>query len=138
MRILALDLGTKRCGVAISDKTNIIACPHSLLSYYNEDYKNLADQLQVILEDNCITDLVIGKPINMDGSSGFATKRGEILLEFLNTENINVHFIDERLTTVMASNILRESGKDTRKSKKIIDTLSACIILETYMKRLYR
>ncbi len=138
MRYLGLDLGTKRCGVAISDKTNLIACPLSLINYNSEDYESLAKEISLIIKENEITDLVIGLPKNMDGSSGFATKRSDRLLECLELGDVSVHFIDERLTTVMASNILRDNGKNAKKQKKMIDTLSACLILEDFMKRAKR
>ncbi len=135
MRVLALDLGTKRCGVAITDQSNTIACPVKTISYKSEDYDFLAKEINSIILENKVTDLVIGKPKNMDGSEGFATKRSDELLKFINKEGINIHFEDERLTTIFAQNILHFNGKDTRQSKKVIDTLSACLILETFMKR---
>ncbi len=134
-RYLGLDLGTKNCGIAISDKTNIIACPLKTIRYRENDYDYLANEINEIIKNNDITDLILGNPKNMDGSSGFATKRGELLLEKIENKDIKIHLIDERLSTVYAQNILHDAGKDIRKSKKIIDTLSACLILETFMKK---
>ncbi len=135
MRYLALDLGIKNCGVAISDKTNILSSPLKTIRYQREDYETLSKEINQIILDNNITHLIIGKPVNMDGSYGFATRRGEEFLKFIKQDNIDVIFIDERLTTVMAQNIFHTNGKDIRKSKKDIDTLSACLILESYIKK---
>lgn len=134
MRYLAIDLGTKTCGIAISDRSNILACPYNTIRFNSNDYESLAPNLQMIFKEENITDLIIGKPKNMDGTSGFATKRSDELLTFLDTTNINIHYIDERLTTVLAQNIMRENGRNTKKSKKDIDTVAATLILESFMK----
>ncbi len=136
MRYLGLDIGVKRCGIAISDKTNLLATPYKTVSYNYEDYQNLANIIDEIIKLNNITDLVIGMPINMDGTKGFAAKRSEGFKDYLKTETINIHYIDERLTTVSAMNILHENGKNEKNGKKVIDTLSACLILEIFMKRI--
>ncbi len=134
MRYLAIDLGTKRCGVAISDRTNTLSCPYNTISF--KDYNSLATELNKLLKDNNVTDLIVGYPKNMDGSSGFATKRFEELKNYLDLNNIKVHLVDERLSTVFAQNLLRDSGKNTKNSKGIIDTVSATVILDTFMKGL--
>ncbi len=136
MRILALDIGTKRCGVAISDISNTLSSPYSTVSYNSNDYKALGEVINKIIEEKKITDLVVGNPKNMDGSSGFATKRFDELKSYLNLDNITVHLIDERLTTVFAQNILKENGTKIKKGKKDLDVLSACLILEDFLKRL--
>lgn len=133
---MALDLGTKTCGVAFTDRTNTLACPYKTIRFHNEDYDYLFNLLQEVIEKEKITNIVIGKPVNMDGSNGFATHRSDLLVEKLNSLNLEVSFVDERLTSVFANKILENSGFDTRKSKKMVDTVSACLILETYLRRL--
>lgn len=136
MRYLALDLGTKTCGVAISDKTNMLACPYKTIRFNNGDYELLFSELIEIFSKEKITHVIIGKPYNMDGTSGFATKRSKNLVDFLLQNNISHSFIDERLTSVFAGKILESNGLDNRKSKKLVDTVSACLILESYLRRL--
>lgn len=135
MRILGLDLGTKTCGISISDKTNIIATPLETIKFKENDYNFLSEYLTKIISEENITDVVIGKPQNMDGSSGFATKRSDEIMPVLKKMKVKVHYIDERLTTIQAQKILHNVGKDVKKSKKIIDTVSACLILEAFLKR---
>ena len=136
MRYLALDLGTKTCGVAISDKTNILASPLKTIRFQSEDYKTLLVELEDIIKEKEITNLVIGKPLNMDGSSGFATRRSDYIYEELKKLDINISFVDERYTSVFANNILKDLGKSTRGSKKLVDTVSACLILETHLRKI--
>lgn len=134
MRYLAIDVGTKTCGVAISDKTNVLATPYKLINYLKDDYLTLARELKNIIKEESITDLIVGYPINMDGSHGFATKRVDTLVSYLKDININIHYIDERLTTVDSINILHNVGKTTKTGKNVVDIISAVLILESYLK----
>ncbi len=132
MRYLAIDLGTKRCGVAISDRTNTLACPYNTIAFKN--YNELGNEINYIISENNITDFIVGYPKNMDGSSGFATKRFDELKDYIDTKNIKIHLVDERLSTVFAQSLLHSAGKNEKNSKKIIDTVSATVILDTFMK----
>ncbi|MFI3260218.1 MAG: Holliday junction resolvase RuvX [bacterium] len=135
MRYMALDLGTKTCGIALTDRSNILACPYKTIRFRTEDYEYLYNQLEKIIEEEKITTIVIGKPLNMDGSSGFATNRSDYIVSKFKELEIDVEFVDERLTSVFANKILEGNGKSTRDSKKMVDTLSACLILETFLRR---
>jgi putative Holliday junction resolvase len=75
MRCLGLDLGTKTLGLAISDKSNMIASPYKVLRWDGEDYNLLFNDLDSIIRDNDITDLVLGLPKNMNNTLGFAAER---------------------------------------------------------------
>lgn len=132
MRCLSIDLGTKTCGVAISDKTNTIAVPYDFIKFKENDYNELAIKLNKIIENEIITHLIIGKPINMDGSHGFATKRSDELIKYLN--NVDIKYIDERLTTKSAIDILHNVGKKVENNKEKLDVISAILILENYLK----
>ena len=136
MRYLGLDLGTKTCGVGISDKTNTIASPYTTIKYNENNIDYLYNELNKIIKKELITDIVIGDPINMDGSRGYATKRSDILKPFFDSKDISVHYIDERLTTMSALNILKETNIKYKKGKHLIDEMSACIILTDYLKRI--
>lgn len=132
---MALDLGTKRCGVAVSDKTCFLSMPIGTISYNVDDYASLYKELNVIIKDKEITHVIMGEPKNMDGSSGFATRRSDELVSMLKGEVIII-FVDERLTSVYASKILRDNGKNAKQSKGVIDTVSACLILDSYLRSL--
>ena len=135
MRYLGLDLGTKTLGIAISDKTNILATPLTTLRFENENYACLIDPLKKIIVDNKITEIALGLPKNMDNSLGFAAKRSMDFADMLKKEiDIPIILIDERLSSVEANNILQNQGLDNRKRKKIVDEVAAMIILENFMK----
>jgi len=135
MRLLGLDLGTKTLGIAISDKTNQIATFYKVLRWDSENYDLLFKDLDNIIKENDITDLVLGLPKNMNNTLGFASERSFKFKEALEDRyNLNVHLVDERLTTVEAENILLEADISRKKRKKVIDGVAASIILDTYLK----
>ena len=135
MRYLGLDLGTTTLGIAITDKTNTLVNPLKLIKFKSEDYESLLGELNNIIDENHITDIVLGLPKNMDNSLGFAAERSVKFKELLQKEGINVHLEDERLTTVEALNILKNNGNKNIKKKEKTDVLSAVLILESYLKR---
>jgi putative Holliday junction resolvase len=136
MRYLGLDLGTRSCGIAITDKTNTICTPKSPIFFNHEEYDKLLEELKPMIEENEITDVVIGLPKNMDGSMGFAAERSINFANLLKELNVKVHFIDERLTSVEALSVLHFTGKTAKDGKKVIDSVSANIILDTYLRSL--
>lgn len=135
MRYLGLDLGTKTLGLAISDKTGLVASSYKTLRHDNE-YDMLIKMLDDIIHDNEIDELVLGFPKNMDNTVG---ERGNIALMFkekLEKEfKIPVHMQDERLSTVEAEHILINNDTSRKKRKKVIDGLAATIILQSYLDR---
>lgn len=136
MRCLGLDLGTKTLGLALSDKTNTIATPYRVLHWDGEDYNILFNELDNIIRDNEITDLVLGLPKNMNNTLGFAAERSIKFKDELEKKyNLKVSLVDERLSTVEASNYLLDADLSRKKRKKIIDSVAASIILDTYLKR---
>ena len=135
MRCLGLDLGTKTLGLAISDKSNMIASPYKVLRWDGEDYAILFKDLDTIIKDNDITDLVLGLPKNMNNTLGFAAERSLKFKEALEERyNLEVHMIDERLSTVEATNYLLDADVSRKKRKKVVDGIAASIILDTYLK----
>lgn len=134
MRLLGLDLGTKTLGVAMSDKTNTIASPYTVLRY-SGNTEELIGPLQEIIAKNDISTIVLGLPKNMDNSLGFAAKRSMDFQELLKEHiNIPIVLLDERLTTVEAENMLIAMDVKRKKRKEVIDGVAARIILETYMR----
>ncbi len=136
MRYLGLDLGTKRLGVSISDKTNTIVTPLCVISYPFEDYKDCLDKLLVIIKEKEIDKVVLGLPKNMDGSIGFAGERSLKFKELLENNNIEVILEDERLTTKESENIIHSNNDNIKNTKNKIDAIAASIILESYLKRI--
>lgn len=135
MRCLGLDLGTRTLGLAMSDKSNTIASPYKVLRWDGEDYNLLFKDLDDIITTNNITDLVLGLPKNMNNTLGFAAERSLKFKEALESRyNLEVKLIDERLSTVEATNYLLDADMSRRKRKKVVDGVAASIILDTYLK----
>ncbi len=135
MRCLGLDLGTKTLGLAISDKSNTIASPYKVLRWDGEDYEILFRDLDSIIEENNITDLVLGLPKNMNNSLGFAAERSLRFKEALESRyQMEVTLIDERLSTIEATNYLLDADMSRKKRKKVVDGIAASIILDTFLK----
>lgn len=135
MRYLGLDLGTTSLGVAISDKTNTLVSPLTLIKFKKEDYNDALNKLMEIIKDKNISKVVLGLPKNMDNSLGFAAQRSLNFKKILESENVEVILEDERLTTVEAINIMKNNGLKGINEKNKTDVLSAVLILESYLKR---
>lgn len=135
MRYLGLDLGTKTLGLALSDPLGMIATSYKILKH-NEDYDSLIILLEDEIKNNHVEALVLGFPKNMNNSVG---ERGEIALSFKEkleqAFNLPVYMQDERLTTRQAESILISNDTSRKKRKKVIDSLAATIILQSYLDR---
>lgn len=135
MRYLGLDLGTKTLGVAITDTTGLIARPLKVIHFPKEDYETALRELQNILDEYDISKIALGLPKNMDGTVGFASERSLKFKEMIESmTDIPVTLVDERLTTVLAENILLEADVSRKKRKSVIDGVAAVLILETLLK----
>lgn len=133
MRYLGLDVGTKTVGISISDKTNLIVSP--LKTFRFKEINEAVAEITELINSNEITDIVIGLPKNMDGTEGFAADRSKDFARLLKEKiDKEIHFVDERLTTVEAENILIERNYSREKRKEVIDGVAAVLILETYLK----
>lgn len=134
MRILGLDLGTKTLGIAITDKLGLIANPLKTLRY--NDYSFLIKELENIINEYKVDLIVLGYPKNMNNTIGPAAKRSiefKTLIE--NMLNIEVKLVDERLSTSEAERVLIDNDTSRKDRKKVIDTVAATIILESYLNR---
>lgn len=135
MRYLGLDLGTKTLGVAVSDKTGLIATSLTILRHDN-NYEYLIEELKKIIKEKEIETIVLGLPKNMNNTIG---ERGEMVLSFKEKleESISlpVKLEDERLTTKVAENILISADVSRKKRKKVIDKMAANVILQSYLDR---
>ena len=133
MKYLALDLGTKTLGLAISDKLGIIASPYKVLRY--DDINKLIEELLIIIKEENVDELVLGLPKNMNNSLGFASERSLNFKTLLESKcGLPIHLVDERLSTMEAENILIGNDTSRQKRKKIIDAYAASIILDTFLK----
>lgn len=135
MRYLGLDLGITSLGVAISDKTNTLVSPLTLIKFKKEDYNDALNKLMEIIKDKNISKVVLGLPKNMDNSLGFAAQRSLNFKKILESANVEVILEDERLTTVEAINIMKNNGLKRINEQNKTDVLSAVLILESYLKR---
>ncbi len=133
MKYLAMDLGTKRLGLAIST-SGVLTTPYKLISF--KTYEEARDEVIKIIEKEKITCLVLGLPKNMDNSMGLAFERSLNFKKLLEEKcSLPVNLVDERLSTVEAESILIENNYSRAKRKNVIDELSACIILDTYLRK---
>lgn len=132
MIIIAIDLGKARTGLAICDKSEILASPIGTIQ--EKDDEKLITKIIENINSYKAETVVIGLPKNMDGSLGESAQRAQKFAEELKEKiNIPVNLWDERRTTITAHNYLNETNTRGKKRKSIIDTLSASIILENYL-----
>ena len=125
-KIMALDVGTKRIGVALSDYLQVIANPCTCIQREPEQ-----KAIEEIAKENRVEKIVVGVPYNMDGTLGF---QGENCIEFSQKLiGFDIILEDERLTSEEAEERLKSRKVDFRKNKGLVDIESACIILEQYL-----
>ena len=128
-RLLGIDLGTKRIGIAISDYNQKIATPLQTLDKSKQG--KLMDELESIITENDIKGIIIGNPINMDGTYGKSSQSAkDIAINISNKIDIPVSLWDERLSTVGAFNLSSELDINVSKREKDIDKFAAAFILQ--------
>ena len=128
-RLLGIDLGTKRIGIAISDYNQKVATPLQTLD--NSKRCKLIDELESIINDNYRKRIIIGNPINMDGTYGKSSQSAkDIAINISNKIDISVSLWDERLSTVGAFNLSSELDINVSKREKDIDKFAAAFILQ--------
>lgn len=133
MRVLGLDLGSKRIGVAVSDRSGTIAGPLCVLQRsgsVSRDHRAIAD----LVRDEEAEAVVVGLPLNMDGSLGPAAKAAAREAQALATVvGVPVHTCDERRTTASADRVMLEAGLDAQQRRKVVDKVAAAIILQHWL-----
>ena len=134
MRVIGLDYGSVTCGVAISDETLLIASPVETIRY--KTMEELLTKLDVYFNEYKINKIVLGNPINLDGS---ISTRSELTLlfkdELIKRYNKEVIMMDERLTSVIVNNMLIMGNTSRENRKKVVDKLAASVILQSYLDR---
>jgi putative holliday junction resolvase len=135
-KVMGLDLGTRSCGIAISDTLGI-AHPKEEFRFLEGAYRQCLAHLQELLKKEDIHEIALGYPLNMDGSAGESAKRSERFKEELlqMDPTLSVSLVDERLTTVMASRRLLEADISRGKRHAVIDQQAAQVILESYLNQ---
>ena len=131
-RALALDLGEKRIGVAVSDPLNIIA--QAVGTIQRKDIKSDLKKIADLVKEYRADKLVIGLPLNMNGTKGKSANLAIDFVEAVKKEiQVDVEMIDERLTSAQGERILLEADMSREKRKKNIDKIAAQLILQTYL-----
>jgi len=136
MRILGLDHGTKRVGVAVSDEMHMIALPLEYIA--PEPFADFLARLKEILREKEIELILIGMPRNMDGSYGpAALKVQEFAAALKDAVTVPLKLWDERLTTTQAQKFLIQGGMRREKRKEKVDQTAAAILLQSYLDGLH-
>ena len=130
-RLLGLDVGDRRIGIAVSDETQLIATPHSVYTRvgYGPDCRHIA---RLYGELGCVG-VVSGLPLNLDGSAGFQAEKVRAFAAKLEEAGLPVAFQDERLSTVSAHEALIEGGMRREARKGTVDKVAAAVILQQYL-----
>jgi putative Holliday junction resolvase len=130
-RILAVDLGSKRVGLAITDPLRMIASPFKTLPYRSE--KQLVADLLAVIGANAVETVVIGLPLHEDGGESEGCTRSRTFAAKLNRRGVDTVLWDERYTSRDAEESLKRCGLDRRRALSKIDSLAASYILEDYL-----
>ena len=131
-RLLALDIGERRIGVALSDPMHIIASPHSIIDRkITPDYM---DEIQKLISEQEVEALVIGLPLTLKNNVSQQTQKVQLFIQELNTElTLPIHIVDERLSSVSAKDALKLKGIKTGHNKGEIDKTAAAIFLQEFL-----
>ncbi len=135
MKIMSVDLGKARTGIAISDESLQFAFPKEVITEYNSD--KLVEKISDLAHSLEASRIVVGLPVNMDGTIGDRAKECLIIAQQIEqVSGIEVVMQDERGTTVTAHNYLSENNVRGKKRKQTVDAVAAVIILEDYLRSL--
>lgn len=132
MKIMAVDFGDVRTGLAVCDRTELLASPIGVIEERN--IEKCAEKVSFAVSEYAVSQVVVGLPLNMDGSCGERARKCELFAEMLRSLiGIPVIMWDERRTTVTAHNYLNETNTRGKKRKAVIDEVAATVILENYL-----
>ena len=132
-RVLGVDVGTVRVGLALSDPTGTLASPLETLRRA-KNHSDL-DRLAALVAEHEVTEVVVGEPVHLSGASGASAQDAADYAQELadRIPDVPVILIDERLSTVTAASHLREGGIDSRKQRAVIDQAAAVVILQQFL-----
>jgi putative holliday junction resolvase len=133
MRVVALDLGTKRIGVAVSDLSGTIATPRAVIQRSGSKTRD-HQVIKALIEEEEAEFLIVGLPLNMNGSYGPAAK-GAVAeaAELASVVGVPVETFDERLTTVSADRALMEANISATNRRKLVDKVAAAVMLQAWL-----
>ncbi|NLA87629.1 MAG: Holliday junction resolvase RuvX [Clostridiales bacterium] len=132
MRIMAVDYGDARTGIAVSDEMGILAGEAFIITEWSQE--QVAQKIANEVKKRCVGRVILGYPRNMDGTLGPRAEKSEALASLLSDQHgLDVILWDERRTTVDAHRILSEAGVSGKKRKRTVDAVAATLILEGYL-----
>ena len=132
MRIMAIDYGDAHTGIAVSDPTGLLAGFTTVFTAYRPE--EVAQRVAELAREHGAEELVLGHPVNMDGSLGPRSEKAKAMQALLEeATGLPVVLWDERRTTIDAHHILYQSGKNAKQRKKVVDAVAATLILEGYL-----
>ena len=132
MRIMAIDYGDAHTGIAVSDPTGLLAGSTTVITAYRPEA--VAQRVAELAREHGAEELVLGHPVNMDGSLGPRSEKAKAMQALLEeATGLPVVLWDERRTTIDAHHILYQSGKNAKQRKKVVDAVAATLILEGYL-----
>ena len=132
-RIIGIDFGLSKVGIAISDPSGIISMPLETIRYKNQ--KDLIERLKKIALEKNVKTLVIGYPLNMNYKENSMTEIIDKFKVVMENNDFEIYLEDERLSSQYAKKIMIQQDIKTGKNKEMVDLLSASIILQTYLDR---
>lgn len=133
-RIMALDVGTKRIGVAISDPFKLFAS-QKFLVLNDKEFQNAVNEIIKIAKDNNVYKIVFGLPYHMNGDEGEMVNFVKEFSQHFKEYDFKIDFMDERLTSSQAEDLLKQKKVKYSKNKGLVDQTSACLILESYLNQ---
>lgn len=132
MKIMSVDLGKARTGIAVCDESELFAFPNCVITEYNED--RLIQKIAAKAEELSAELIVVGYPKNMDGSEGFrALECAEVAKKIADSTSKQTVLWDERCTTVSAHTVLNMNNTRGKKRKQTVDAVAAVMILEDFL-----
>ncbi|MDD5952349.1 MAG: Holliday junction resolvase RuvX [Oscillospiraceae bacterium] len=132
MKIMAVDLGKARTGLAVCDEGELLASPLTVLPSYNQE--KLLEQIALLAKEQGTQLLVVGLPLNMDGTKGESAQNALAFAQTLRQRTgLPVEMKDERGTTISAHNYLNTTDTRGKKRKAVVDAVAATIILQDYL-----
>lgn len=133
-RILGVDVGTVRIGLALSDVERIVATP--LQTVQARDHHAAIHEICALIQTHDVQELVVGLPLDLDGQEGRAAKRTQRFIARLQERaDRPVHWIDERLTSAQAERVLIQADRGRAQRKKVVDQVAAALILQAHLDR---
>ena len=132
-RILALDFGSKTIGLAVTDELGLTA--QGLPTLRRTNKRNDFDHLRRTIKQYSVGELVMGLPLRLSGDAGIQADKVQVFAEELRKKfKLPVHLFDERLTSVEANRVLRESEMSIRRRAEVVDQLAAVLILQAFLE----